>query len=476
MQQDESVIRLENVGKCYRIFARPQDRFKQALRERFGGFFGTQSHEPLYREHWALRDVSFEIAPGEAVGILGRNGAGKSTLLQIVAGTLPPTTGQVQTAGRITALLELGSGFNPEFTGRENVFHNAQILGLSREETENKYDDIASFADIGEFIDQPVKTYSSGMMMRLAFAVQTAVEPRILIVDEALSVGDMFFQSKCMARINKLVDSGVSLLFVSHDIASIRHLCRRAVLMANGRMEYFGDVAEATSRYERLYLSGYNDRAAAGRSLGDGEKKREELALNVLSAASGSLKLEQDARTGCDLPALSESYRHYINDNRAFAARCGFQRVGNGEAKLINVVMVGERGQTDEFEFGEQVVLLQVVEFAQDTTEVNVSYKIRTRQGTGVVFGDTRMFGDMSRFYRAGRTYVLSWSFELRLGHDTYFVQSVLAHPPRQDADWEFIDMVPLSNELRVLPRKAGMIDGLVAWNADHSVYALPER
>jgi lipopolysaccharide transport system ATP-binding protein len=468
MTTSRPVIELDNIGKCYRIFAHPQDRLKQALHERFGPWFGRHARPSLYRELWALREVGFEVAAGEAVGIIGRNGAGKSTLLQIIAGTLAPTTGEVRTEGRITALLELGSGFNPEFSGRENVFHNAQILGLSRAETENRFDDIASFADIGDFIDQPVKTYSSGMVMRLAFAVQTAVDPKILIVDEALSVGDMFFQAKCMARINKLVDSGVSLLFVSHDITSIRHLCRRAVLMANGRMEYFGDVAEATSRYERQYLSDRNEQAAACLSQPDNAQ--------TPRAATASALPFPDTEAGSDLSPLPTDYRGYIDDNRVFAARCDFERVGNGEAKLVNVVMVGERGQTDTFEFGETVLLLQAVEFASDTTAVNVSYRIRTVQGTGVVFGDTRMFGDIDRHYRAGQTYIFGWKFELRLGHDSYFIQSVLAHPPRNGADWEFIDMVPLSLGFRVLPRQAGMIDGLVAWNADHSVHTMPGR
>lgn len=250
----QPAIRLENIGKCYRIYANPQDRFKQALRDRFGQWLGKQAHPPLYREHWALRDVSFEIAPGEAVGVLGRNGAGKSTLLQIIAGTLSPTTGSVETTGRITALLELGSGFNPEFTGRENVFHNAQILGLGREETCGKFDDIASFADIGDFIDQPVKTYSSGMMMRLAFAVQTVLEPSILIVDEALAVGDARFQEKCFRKLRDLRDRGVSVLFVTHDVNSVTTFCDRAVLMDAGSVLSIGDSSKVVKEYlEVLY-------------------------------------------------------------------------------------------------------------------------------------------------------------------------------------------------------------------------------
>lgn len=458
----EVAIQLTNISKCYRIYANPRDRFNQALRERFASWLGKPFHAPLYREHWALRDISFGVAPGEAVGILGRNGAGKSTLLQIIAGTLTPTTGKIETSGRITALLELGSGFNPDFTGRENVFHNAQILGLTRQETEDKFADIAGFADIGDFLDQPVKTYSSGMVMRLAFAVQTAVEPQILIVDEALSVGDMFFQAKCMARINKLVESGVSLLFVSHDLASIRHLCKRAVLMVDGRVVYFGDVGEATSMYERVYLSEYNQRA--------GTYREQTPLVEKLSVASG---LAAGSGTNSACAELPPGYTNYVADNHVFGIRCNFERLGNGEAHILNVIMVGEHGQTDIFDFGEHVTLLQVAEFHGDTTDVNVSYKIKTLQGTSVVFGDTRMFGDITRAYRAGMTYVFAWEFDLKLGHESYVIQSTLTHPPRNGADWEFIDMVPISFEFRVLPRKAGMTDGLVSWDADHLVFSI---
>src|SRR5574341_116121 len=182
----EAVISVRGVSKMYRLYDRPEDRLKQSLFWRFGRSYG--------REFWALRDVSFEVQQGEAVGIIGRNGSGKSTLLQIIAGTLQPTTGEVQIKGRVAALLELGSGFNSEYTGRENVFMNGAILGLGREEMEQRFDDIAAFADIGEFIDQPIKLYSSGMVMRLAFAVQAMVPKEVLIVDEALAVGDEAFQ------------------------------------------------------------------------------------------------------------------------------------------------------------------------------------------------------------------------------------------------------------------------------------------
>lgn len=199
--------------------------------------------------HHALHDVSFRIERGESVGIIGRNGAGKSTLLQIIAGTLLPTKGFVDVWGRLAALLELGSGFNPEFTGQENVFLNAAILGLSREETQERYDDIVAFANIGDYIDEPCKTYSSGMLVRLAYAVNAMVDPEIMIVDEALSVGDIFFQQKCAKHLKKLRENGTTLLFVSHDTTLVRDLCERAILLHQGRIAFDGDSKTACALY-----------------------------------------------------------------------------------------------------------------------------------------------------------------------------------------------------------------------------------
>ena len=193
----EIAIRVTNLSKCYQIYENPRDRLKQFVVPRVKHAFGRQSCN-YYREFWALRDVSFEVKRGETVGIIGRNGSGKSTLLQMICGTLTPTNGTVETSGRVAALLELGSGFNPEFTGRENVYMNGAVLGLSKEEIDARFNDIAEFADIGDFIEQPVKTYSSGMMVRLAFAVIAHVDADILVIDEALAVGDTFFTQKCM--------------------------------------------------------------------------------------------------------------------------------------------------------------------------------------------------------------------------------------------------------------------------------------
>ncbi len=465
-------ICLNGISKCYRIFQNPQDRFKQALLERFHGVLGRKSASPFYREHWALRDVSFELQPGAAVGILGRNGAGKSTLLQIIAGTLEPTAGTVQTTGRITALLELGSGFNPEFTGRENVFLNAQILGLSREDALARFDDIAAFADIGDFIDQPVKTYSSGMMMRLAFAVQTAVEPKVLIVDEALSVGDMFFQAKCMARIKILLNEGVSLLLVSHDVGTVRQICGKALILDYGTTIFFGDVAKGADIYNRTYLSGYNDAA-----------KRIKLPPDI----SGDLALQKAEGSKSIEPLLSDMAPNnnnlgsgdnpiplFLSDHSSFNSKCEFQRLGNGSASFVNVCISGESGNSDCFSFGEKITLWQVARFNTDLSKVNVAYKIRTLQGVDAVFGDSRLFGDIDQSFTSSGLYLFKWKLKLNMCHGSYTITSAMAHPPDENGrEWEFVDHVPISCQFRVMPRESGMVDGLCVLHADLTVFRL---
>lgn len=227
---EEIAVSLKNVSKCFQRYAHPVDRLKEIL----------LPGKSISEQFWALRDIDLVIPKGETVGIIGRNGCGKSTLLQIIAGTLTPTTGEVKVKGRVSALLELGSGFNPEFTGRQNVFFNGRLLGLSQQEIADKFDEIAGFADIGDFIDQPVKTYSSGMFVRLAFAVAVNVNPEILIVDEALAVGDVVFQHRCMRRMRDLMDSGVTTLFVSHDSGAIKNLCNSAVMIHDGQIHTSG--------------------------------------------------------------------------------------------------------------------------------------------------------------------------------------------------------------------------------------------
>ncbi len=247
----DSAILVEDVTKRFALFNRPEDRLKQMIVPRLQRLVRAEpSH--YFREFSAVKNVSLTIGKGETIGIIGRNGSGKSTLLQMIVGTLAPTSGSVKVNGRIAALLELGAGFNPEFTGRENVYVNGAILGFSRAEMDERFEAIAAFAGIGEFIERPVKTYSSGMFVRLAFAVSTAVEPDILVVDEALSVGDEAFQRKCFARIEAIKERGGTILFVSHGAQTIVQLCDRAVLLDAGEKILEGEPKLVVGQYQRL--------------------------------------------------------------------------------------------------------------------------------------------------------------------------------------------------------------------------------
>lgn len=244
----EIAIKVENLSKCYQIYDQPRDRLKQFVLPRIQQLIGKPQLQ-YYREFWALKDVSFDVKKGETVGIIGRNGCGKSTLLQIITGTLAPTSGSVTTHGRISALLELGAGFNPDFTGRENVYLNASILGMIKGDVDECFDQIAAFADIGHFMDSPVKHYSSGMFARLAFSVAIHVDPEILIVDEILAVGDAAFQRRCLSKFYEIRDNGCTILFVSHDQYQVKSVCQRAVYLDQGRQKLFGPAGRVIDAY-----------------------------------------------------------------------------------------------------------------------------------------------------------------------------------------------------------------------------------
>ena len=245
--QGDIAIHVQNLTKCYQIYARPQDRLKQMIYPKLQDAFGLK-RKKYHRDFWALKDVSFEVKKGETIGIIGLNGSGKSTLLKLICGTLSATSGTVETDGRVAALLELGTGFNPEFTGKENVYMNGSILGLSEEEINAKYASISEFADIGDFIDQPVKRYSSGMYVRLAFAVIANVDADILLIDEALAVGDVLFSQKCMRFLRHFKEKG-TVVFVSHNSGAVVNLCDRAVWLDKGQAKAIGEAKNVCEKY-----------------------------------------------------------------------------------------------------------------------------------------------------------------------------------------------------------------------------------
>ncbi len=367
---DEIAIRVSNLSKCYHIYDAPSDRLKQFVLPRLKRLIRRPSR-PYFRPFWALKDLSFEVRKGETVGIIGRNGSGKSTLLQILAGTLTPTSGEVNINGRVAALLELGSGFNPEFTGRENVFMAGQIFGMSMEEIAEILPDIESFADIGDHINQPVKTYSTGMQVRLAFSVATAKQPEILIVDEALSVGDAFFQHKCYSRIRRFQNQGTTLFFVSHDIAAVRTLCNRSIWLDNGIIRASGDTKTVIDSYMT-------------------EVYAKQQAINPLDDSASDSNPEGSAVTrpkrDCRLDFINQS--NLRNDIEVFDFDEDAYRWGDGLAKINSIRIEDATGNPLSWTLGGEEVLLIIEATCKDTLHaVILGFMVRDRLGQNL-FGD----------------------------------------------------------------------------------------
>lgn len=338
----DPVIRVENVAKYYRLYDRPSDRLKEFFAPRLARLTGRAPRH-YGREFHALENVSFEVGRGQTVGIIGRNGSGKSTLLQMICGTLAPSAGLIETRGRVAALLELGAGFDPEFTGRENVFMNAAVLGLSREQTEARFDDILAFAEIGEFIDQPVKTYSSGMYVRLAFAVIAHVDADILVIDEALAVGDAFFVQKCMRFLRGFMEHG-TILFVSHDTAAVLSLCQHAIWLDQGRMAAQGRPKDVADRYLAALFS---SKPAEGSAAGSSDSE----------ASSAGVRDEPVPR---DMRQDWINHSTLRNDLELFAfdpASAGF---GEGGARIRNVRFQDEHGRPLTWIVGGETVSLKI--------------------------------------------------------------------------------------------------------------------
>src|SRR6266516_3306760 len=325
-------LRVEGVAKQYRIYDRPSDRLKESL---------TRGRWKLHREFWALKGISFEIEKGTTTGIVGPNGSGKSTLLQIIAGTLDPTHGNVWLGGRVAALLELGAGFNLEFTGIENVLMNAALMGFSRSQTAARLPEIERFAEIGEFIHQPVKTYSSGMYVRLAFAIAVNTDPDILIVDEALSVGDTIFQHRCVRRIREMQERGTTILFVSHEPTLVRALCSRAILLYQGEPLADGAPVDVLNRYQRLIM-------AREAEYKEGAGVHNESAEESMSAAS----------TGAETPSVEHTPLQYQ------------YRHGNGDAEVIYAELLDADNQPVELiESGDPVYIRMRFVFNQNVEQ-----------------------------------------------------------------------------------------------------------
>lgn len=411
-EQDDIAIRVENLSKCYQIYDTPRDRLKQFILPRVQHTFGKQAKN-YFREFWALRDVSFEVKKGETVGIIGRNGSGKSTLLQMICGTLSPTSGSITTYGRIAALLELGSGFNPEFTGRENVYMNASVLGLSKEEIDTRFDDIAAFADIDEFIEQPVKMYSSGMMMRLSFAVAINVDPQILVVDEALSVGDELFQRKCFSRIEAIKSSGATILFVSHSGTQIVELCDHAVLMDSGEKLAAGAPKQIVGYYQKLLYAPADMHITVREQIQHiGEQK-------IPRSTNTEVLAEKGGQVIVHKPELEESF----DPNLKPSSTIQYESHGAYITSPAILTLAGQRvnnlvrGRTYRYSY--------TVHFTKSASNVRFGMLIKTTSGVELGGGaSARSQQDSLDYVEAGSFYQIEFRFKCVLHSGVYFLNA----------------------------------------------------
>lgn len=406
-------IRVSHLSKCYHIYNKPHERLKQFIIPQLQRLMGRKTTQ-YFHEFWALNDISFEIKKGETIGILGRNGSGKSTLLQLLCGTLTPSNGEVEINGRVAALLELGSGFNPEFTGRENVYMNASILGLTIEQINQRFDDIAAFADIGEFIEQPVKTYSSGMFVRLAFAVNIISDPDIMIVDEALAVGDMNFQAKCMSALKRLQERGATVLFVSHDIGSVKSLCSRAIYLDKGQLKQIGKAADIAEYYVRMM--------------------REEMSTNTLPFV-----IQENTKTQLK-SKLNPSINFKISAE--FDNQVSTFRYGEGGAKITFVELLNEQLEPINYVEFNQTVMIKIYFETYINANISCNYYIADDKKNLILGIDTQLAGMPLIQTNENAKYIVTYKTYLPLNEGTHSIQVQLTIPVIHDTSATFLDVI----------------------------------
>lgn len=447
------VIKAENLTKIYKIYEKNIDR----LKETFHPF-----HKRYSRDFFALNDVSFEIRRGENVGLIGKNGAGKSTLLKIITGVLTPTAGKIEVRGRIASLLELGAGFNPEMTGVENIFMNGLLMGQSRETMNAKLDEIISFADIGEFVYQPVKTYSSGMFARLAFAVNAFVEPDILIIDEALSVGDAFFQSKCMDKMRTMIDSGVTVLFVSHDTFAVKNLCSRAFLIQGGKKIMDAPSKEVVEVYRNMLLQ-------SNKELSTNEQLEEFIA---------QFKQSHDENNSDKKNNPPISAENIEQNKELFQKNAAYNRIQDGRANFENIQLLNLDGeQISEVIFGQEVILRMTVKLNENISFLGMGYHIRNSTGIDLIYTDSRFDGMKAIIDgKRGEVYVIDWKFKVELRQELYDIACVISTPNDETfSDVNICDFVPCALQFSALHSDNRMImtGGYVHWKNDLKITRL---
>lgn len=419
---EHGALVLDNIWKVYPLYASQLDRLKEAL---------SPLRKTLHTNHYALQGISLDVTPGESLGVIGRNGSGKSTLLKIVSGVASPSAGEVRVGGRVAALLELGAGFNPEFTGQENVFLHGRLHGVPQSRINQLLPEIRAFADIGNFFDQPVKHYSSGMFVRLAFAAAIHTDPDLLIVDEALSVGDAAFQAKCMRRIQRMASAGVTILFVTHDMSVIKRLCSRCLYLQDGTVKALGSAQDVAD----MYLS----------------DMREQMNAEVLAAFQATGETFHEFSAG--VPNSSFFQQARFRSSQAFSDAVADRREGTGRVQIRCVETLDQAGgPCAVFEYGRTVLVRLHVAFDSDE-EVNVGYHVRDTRNTELV-GSNTVFEDYGLLAGlAGDTYVVDFEFPAHLAAGAYNITSVITRPLFGDEHVVFHDLIEHATTFTVLQR-----------------------
>lgn len=414
-----TAIEITNLTKSYRLYQSPKDRLRELV-----SLKGKQYHHEFH----ALKDVSFSVEKGDTVGIIGQNGSGKSTLLKIICGVVRPTSGSVRVNGRISSLLELGAGFHPDFTGRDNVYMNGALMGFSREEMATRLPEIEAFADIGEFIDQPVKTYSSGMFVRLAFSAAIHVDTDVLVVDEALSVGDMLFHSKCVEKLKVMIKGGLTLLLVSHDLATIMAVCNRCVLLEHGVLRGHGPAGDIVDSY--------------------------------MVSSVGTQQPKTVVRANWELERNSE-----------FQKQASFHRVQNGKASFVRIQLLNRVGHdTRAVDFEEEVTLRMVLKVHEDLPGLLQGYLIKSKDGIGVVYSDSNIENVNLRSVMKGEEWITDWHFRVALAEGIYNI-ACSASLPIDDGKVEHCDYITLALQFEVRRNYEAPLFGPVHWENRVEVY-----
>lgn len=400
----ENAIEVKDVTKIYRLYEKPIDRLKESL---------SVAHKTYHKDFFALSNISFDVEKGHTVGIIGTNGSGKSTILKIITGVLTPTTGQVNVRGKISALLELGAGFNMDYTGIENIYMNGTMMGFSKKEMEAKLDDILSFADIGDFVYQPVKTYSSGMFVRLAFALAINVEPEILIVDEALSVGDVFFQSKCYRRMDEIRKNGTTIVMVTHDMGSIIKYCDKVVLLNKGEFVAQGSAGKMVDLYKKILA---NQMEALQTELTKiNNFSGEEMAKSEANEFAESEGDEAGAGIGRKPAASKMMDKLTINASRT--------EYGDGRAEIFDMGLFDERGNlTNLLLKGEYFTIKERICFNTELQSPIFTYTIKDKKGTDLTGTNTMFEGTEIRPVKKGDIYDVAFKQKMTLQGGEYLL------------------------------------------------------